>query len=263
MASGTRKTGEFCWFNMLTPHPAEAREFFGRLLGWTYAEIPGIGHRVQVGGRDVGGIFDLAGPNTPPGTPPLIGVMVKVDSAQAAVAKVNALGGKAKPAFDIMDQGRMAVCFDPNGAEFDVWEPKASPGTEVDSTLRGAPSWCETLTTDVARATAFYSGLFGWTPEVMETPGLNYTVFKQGTESVAGMLEISPQMGNIPPHWAVYFTVRNADETLRDALDLGAKICMTLKEAPGVGRFCGITSPQGVAFNVIEYTGSGRTGSMP
>jgi predicted enzyme related to lactoylglutathione lyase len=263
MPKGTRKTGEFCWFNMLTPQPAAARAFFGRLLGWTYAEIPGIGHRAQVGGRNVGGVFDLAGPNTPPGTPPCIGVMVKVESADAAAAKVKSLGGKAKPAFDIMDQGRMAECLDPNGAEFDVWEPKASHGTEVDSTLHGAPSWCEALTTDVALATTFYSNLFGWTPEVMRTTGLNYTVFKHGTESVAGMLEITPQMGNIPPHWAVYFTVKSADETVREALDLGAKICMTMKEAPGVGRFCGFTSPQGVPFNVIEYTGTGRAGSMP
>ena len=30
----------------------------------------------------------------------------------------------------------MAVCFDPNGAQFDVWEPKKSPGTDVDTSLQ-------------------------------------------------------------------------------------------------------------------------------
>ena len=140
MTTGIRSTGEFCWINMLTPQPAEAREFFGKLFDWTYAEIPGMGHSIQVGGRSVGGLFDLAGPNTPPGTPPHIGVMVKVDNADATGAKVTSLGGKALPAFDIMDQGRMAVCFDPNGAPFDVWEPKKSHGTDADSELHGAPS---------------------------------------------------------------------------------------------------------------------------
>src|SRR4029079_12308132 len=99
MATGTRKTGEFCWINMLTPQPAEARAFFSELLGWTYVEMPGMGHRVQVGGRDIGGLFDLAHPNTPKGTPPLIGVMVKVASADATCEKARELGGKAKPAF--------------------------------------------------------------------------------------------------------------------------------------------------------------------
>src|SRR5260221_6011133 len=124
MTERTRKAGDFCWINRLTPRSAEAREFFGKLLGWTYGEIPGMGHVVKVQGHDVGGLFDIDSPQTPPGTPPLIGVMVKVESADATAAKVTALGGKSMPAFDIMDAGRMAVCHDPNGAQFDLWESK-------------------------------------------------------------------------------------------------------------------------------------------
>jgi predicted enzyme related to lactoylglutathione lyase len=253
MTTGTRQPGEFCWINILTPLPTEAREFFGKLLGWTYAELPGMGHIVKVGGRDIGGLFDLVGPNTPKGTPPLIGVMVKVQSAEATCKTVTSLGGKTKPAFDIMDQGRMAACTDPNGAEFDLWEPKKGLGTDVDSNHHGAPSWFETLTTDVDGATRFYSWLFGWTPEVMPMPNGNYTIFKHGTEYVAGMLRITPEMGKMPPQWATYFTVNDADETAREAAKLGAKLCMTMKDVPGVGRFCGITSPQGVTFYVIQY----------
>jgi uncharacterized protein len=253
MTTGTRGAGDFCWINMLTPRPAEAREFFGALLGWTYAEIPGMGHSVQVGGRGVGGLFDLEGPNTPPGTPPLIGVMVKVDNANATTARVTSLGGQAKPAFDIMDSGRMAVCFDPNGAEFDVWEPRRSQGTDADSSHHGAPSWFEVITTDVDRAATFYAKLFGWTPEAMPIPGMTYTTYKLGEASVAGMMPITPAMGSVRPHWGTYFTVTNVDETARQAVSLGAKICVPLRDVPGVGRFCGITSPQGVTFYAITY----------
>jgi len=254
MTIGLRKTGEFCWINMMTPRPAEARSFFGQLLGWTYFEMPGIGHGMQVGGRDFGGLFDLEGPNTPPGLPPHIGVMVKVDSADATCAKVTALGGTVKTAFDIVDNLRMAVCFDPNGANFDVWEPRKKHGTTVDSTLHGAPSWFEAMTTDVDRAAKFYAELFGWTPQVMPMPGANYTTFKLGTMDVAGMMQITPQMGELQPHWGTYFTVRDADEAAREAVKLGGKLCMTMKDVPGVGRFCGITSPQGVTFRVVQYT---------
>jgi uncharacterized protein len=253
MSKGIRRAGEFCWFNMLTPAPAEAREFYSRLLGWTYVELPGMGHIVQVGGRDVGGLWDLAGPNTPPGTPAHIGVMMRVESADATASKVTSLGGKAMPAFDVMDKGRMAVCFDPNGAEFDVWEPKASAGTDVDSTLAGAPSWIETMTTDAKRATPFYSALFGWTSEVMNTTGLAYTIFKLDSEPVAGMLQITPEMGNVPSHWMTYFTVTDVEKSAKEAVAMGGKFCMTMKEAPGVGRFCALASPQGVAFYLIQY----------
>jgi len=254
MATGTRKTGEFCWINMLTPQPDRARAFFGHLLGWSYFEMPGLGHGMRVGGRDVGGLFDIDGPNTPPGLTPLIGVMVKVDNVDAVCAKIRSLGGTAKPAFDILEQGRMAVCTDPNGAQFDVWEPKKMHGTDVDSALHGAPCWFETLTNDVDRATEFYSGLFDWTPDVMWMPGYHYTTFKLGDAYVAGLMRITPEMGTMRPHWGTYFTVKDVDETARGAVGLGARLCVPARDIPGVGRFCGITSPQGVTFYAIKYS---------
>jgi uncharacterized protein len=249
----TRTPGEFCWINILTPRPVEAREFFGRLLGWTYFEIPGVGHGMKVGGHEIGGLFDLDGPNTPKGVPPCIGVMVKVDSVDAACEKVKSLGGSVKMAFDIQDNLRMAVCFDPNGANFDLWESKKGHGTDVDSHQHGAPSWFETLTSDIDRATPFYASLFGWTPEVMKMPGYEYVVFKLDNIPVAGMMAISPEMGQLSPHWGVYFTANNADETARLAVELGANLCVPVRDIPNVGRFAGITSPQGVTFYVIKY----------
>lgn len=254
MAKGNRKPGEFCWINMLTPEPDAAREFFGKLLRWEYDEMPGMGHLIKVGGRPVGGLFDLASPQTPPGTPPVIGAMVKVESADATAEKVVALGGKAMPPFDISEQGRMAVCFDPNGAEFDIWEPKKSQGTDVDSGLHGAPSWFETITSDTARGAQFYSDLFGWTREENAMPEFTYTSFKIEGEYVAGMMPMLPVMGQIPSHWGVYFTVEDADETARLAAELGGTQCIPPQDIPGVGRFCGISSPQGVMFYVIRYS---------
>jgi predicted enzyme related to lactoylglutathione lyase len=253
MTTGVRKPGEFCWINMLTPQPADARAFFAALFGWTYVEMPGMGHLMQSGGRDIGGIFDLASPQTPPGTPPHIGVMVKVESADATVEKVKALGGKALDPFDVMTFGRMAVCFDPNGAPFDVWEPKSGAGTDADTQHPGTPSWFESMTTDVARASAFYTALFGWTAEAMTFPDFVYTTFKLGDAYVAGMMAITPQMGAMPPHWGTYFTVADADATARQAVELGATICVPAQDVPGVGRFVGITSPQGVTFYAMQY----------
>lgn len=253
MTTGTRKPGEICWINMLTPQPAQAREFFGKLLGWTYVEIPGMGHKAQVGGHEIAGVFDLEGPNAAPGTTPHIGVLLKVESADATCEKVSSLGGTAKPAFDIMDQGRIAACTDPTGAGFVVWEPNTFLGTDVDSSHHGAPSRFEAMTTDVERAAAFYAGLFGWTPEIIATAAFEYATFKHGTETIAGMLQITPRMGDVLPHWRTYFTVKDADRAAREALELGATIDMTMKDVPGTGRFCGITSPQGVPFCVIQH----------
>jgi uncharacterized protein len=251
MATGIRKSGEFCWINILTPQPSDAMDFFAKVLGWTCYEMPPFGHGMRVGGRDIGGLFDLNGPNCPPGLQPVIGVMVKVDNAEVACEKIRSLGGKAEPAFDIADHGRMAVCHDPNGGGFDIWEPRTMPGTDADSSLPGAPSWSECLTTDIPRATAFYTELFGWTAEVKHMPGMDYTVFRHGGADIAGMMPV-PYPG-VAPHWGTYFTVNDADEAARVAEGLGGKLFVPPMDIPNIGRFCGILSPQGVRFFAIQY----------
>lgn len=253
MAVGIRKPGEFCWINILSPEPAKACDFFAKVLGWTYFDMSGMGYGIKVKGKDIGGLFDLAGPNTPPGTPPVIGVMVRVESADKTVEKIKTLGGSAKPAFDIMESGRMAVCFDPNGAQFDIWESKKAAMTEADTAWHGVPSWSETITSDVEKAKKFYTALFGWTAEGTPMPGFDYTVFSLGQDKVAGMMPIQPEMGKIPPHWGTYFTVDNVDESVKVAKAAGATIHIEPMDIPQVGRFAMIVSPQGVSFYVITY----------
>ncbi len=254
MTTGIRKPGEFCWINMITPDLAASRDFFGKLLGWTFFEMPGMGFGVKVGASNIGGMFDQHAPSTPPGTPAFIGTMVKVENADATAEKVKALGGTARPAFDIGDAGRMAVCHDPNGAEFDIWEAKKMLGTDVDSTKHGAPSWSETITSDGPRAATFYSALFGWKADAMTGLAWEYTVFTRGAERVAGLMQRRPDMGQMPSHWATHFTVDDVDAAARDGAKLGGKLFMPLRDIPGVGRFCGISSPQGVDFYTIQYS---------
>jgi predicted enzyme related to lactoylglutathione lyase len=253
MTTGLRRIGDFCWINMLTAQPDAACAFFTEVLGWSYGEIPGMGYSIKVQGQDIGGLFDLEGPGTPPGTPPMIGVMVKVESADATAARVRELGGTALDPFDVGPAGRMAVCHDPNGAQFDVWQPNQSAGTSVDTSLHGAPSWFETLTSDVARGTAFYTALFGWTVDPLPMSGFVYQEFKLEGTPIAGMMQITPEMGDAKPLWAPYFTVTNADEAAKQAVAAGGSICIPVQDIPNVGRFCGIQSPQKVMFHVIEY----------
>lgn len=248
-----RDPGEFCWINIITSDPADARTFFSSLLGWTYKPIPGMGHLIQVGGRDVGGIFDLAGPQTPPGTMPGIGVMVRVLGADATAARATSLGGRAGAAFDIGPNGRMAECYDTAGANFDLWQPRQGGGTDVDASLVGAPSWFELLTPEMATARPFYESLFGWTAESMPGQSMPYTRFKLGDRSVAGMMELTDEMQGVPPCWVTYFTVSDAEATAREAVRLGGTVYLAAQDAPGVGRFCGIRSPQGVHFLVMQY----------
>ncbi len=253
MTTRIRAAGEFCWINIITRDPSAAREFFTAVFDWGYVEMPGLGHRIQVDGHDIGGLWDLEGPQVPAGTAPGIGVMVKADDADAIVARTVELGGRSKPAFDVFDQGRMAECVDPTGARIDIWQPKAGPGTDADPRRHGSPSWFEVMTTDPSRAATFYQGLFGWDGQAMAMPTGTYTMFSLDGAPVAGMMEITPEMGEIPPHWGTYFTVADADAAAETAAANGATIFIPPRDVPAMGRFAGVISPHGVRFYVFAY----------
>lgn len=255
MTTGIRPTHDFCWINLMSPDGEKARGFFASLLGWTYGEMPGVpgGQLILVGGLTAGAFMDLDVVKMPPGTPPVIGVMVRVDDADATVKKARSLGGQAEDAFDVMENGRMAMLHDPNGARIAVWQPKKQSTADCDSHANGAPTWFETLTTDPARAATFYSSLFAWKAEEQALPGMSYTVFKLGDRPIAGAMGRMPHMGEVPPHWGTYFAVDDVDGTAARGGALGGKLCIPPQDIPGVGRFALLLSPQGVSFHLRQY----------
>lgn len=249
-----RKANEFCWINMLTPDPAAAKEFFSAVLGWSYREMPGMGWVIQAGGDDMGGLFDLNGPNTPPGARAVIGVMVKTDNADASADRVRALGGKAQPPMDIGPNGRMVVVHDPSGANIDLWQAKMERPS-VDPHAHGSMSWFENSTLDAAQGREFYTKLFGWTSETMPMPEFEYTVFSYNGVPIAGMHPMTPEMksGGMKPQWATYFTVNDVDAAFATGMERGAREMIAPMDIPNIGRMAAMTSPQGVNFYVITY----------
>jgi len=70
----------------------------------------------------------------------------------------------------------------------------------------GTFCWNELLVADTGKAAGFYTKLFGWKAEAMPG-GMNYTLFKQGEKSVAGLMaKPHPQA---PPHWLAYVMVES------------------------------------------------------
>ena len=70
--------------------------------------------------------------------------------------------------------------------------------------------------------------------------------------AAAGMLAITPQWGPVPPHWAVYFAVKDCDAAVSKAKQSGAEVRMPPTDIPEVGRFSALMDPQGAAFNLIQ-----------
>jgi predicted enzyme related to lactoylglutathione lyase len=253
------KIGQFCWFELATTDQAAAKGFYGGLFGWTANDLPmGPGEfytMLQLRGRDVGACYTLRKDQREQGVPPHWMTYIAVASADDAAVKAAALGGKViAPAFDVFDVGRMAVIQDPTGAMFCVWQAKKHSGVGVYAEPN-AFCWSELMTHDMAAATKFYTGLFGWSAYVTTNPaGFSYTHWRMDGVDFGGMMALKPEWGPAPPHWMDYVSVTNCDETVAKATSLGGKICYPPMSIPDVGRFAGLQDPQGAVLSVIQLT---------
>jgi hypothetical protein len=99
----------------------------------------------------------------------------------------------------------------------------------------------ELMTSDVAKAKEFYTGLFEW--QLEEIPGIEYTLIKVGEGTGGGMMKtVQPDS---PSYWMAYVLVDDVAVATGKALTLGATICKEVTEIPGYGWFSVITDPTG------------------
>lgn len=120
--------------------------------------------------------------------------------------------------------------------------------TKVEKYEPGMFCWIELATNDAAAAKTFYTSLFGWTANDMPIPDGVYTMFQKSGGDLGAMY----QSKDIPPNWASYIAVANADDAAKKAAGLGANIVAPPFDVMDVGRMAVVTDPQGAAFCLWE-----------
>jgi predicted enzyme related to lactoylglutathione lyase len=243
------------WVDLGTSDPSGAREFYSALFGWDIQVNPdpqygGYG-RAVLDGKDVAGI----GPAMSPQQPTAWSVYIGTDDAEALSKKVVAAGGQVlMPAFDVGDQGRMAVFADPGGAAISAWQPTTMGGFGTQGA--NAFSWAELNARGVTGSLGFYHDVFGWALKSSDSPDFPYTEFQVDGRSIAGATEMSAMApAEMPNYWLVYFGVDDVDAATSKAVDAGGKQMLAPMDFPG-GRFSLVADPQGAIFGLMRLTGA-------
>jgi len=237
------------WVDLGSTDVPGASGFYGSLFGWTVDDLgPEAGGYgiFRKNGRQVAGV----GPATDPSRGTSWATYFATDDADDVASKVQANGGQVVMApMDVMDQGRMAVCTDPTGVFFAVWQAGKHLGAELVNEP-GSLTWNELTTTDMAAAKAFYPAVLGVTiRDVSMGEGMTYTLFEVDDRAVAGGMQVDP--AGMPTQWSVYFAVDDCDAVHAKAVELGATPVMGPEDAPP-GRFAILTDPQGGIFSIIR-----------
>ena len=126
---------------------------------------------------------------------------------------------------------------------------------DVTSHTPGTFSWPELATLDQKAGATFYRDLFGWKVNDQPMgPGETYTMFELRGKPVAAAytMRAEEKQSGAPPHWNNYVTVKSADEAVKKAQSLGAKVFAPPFDVMDVGRMAVLQDPTGAVFQVWE-----------
>ena len=254
----TYPPGVTCWIDTEQPDPAAARQFYSALFGWQFR---GADYLVAtLDGREVAAIGH--GPAT-------WHTYVAVGDADATAGAVQDAGGSVTDAPRDRGQGaRVAVCRDPAGAEFRLWQALDRPGAQV-ANAPGAWNFSDLHTPDLDAAMRFYRPVFGWVAAaldqgagvMLQVPGygdhlaatIDPDIHQRQASAPAGFADV---FGGVvigePASWQVIFTVADRDASAALAERHGATI---VTSTDGLWtRQALIRDPQGAEFTVSQFT---------
>ena len=266
-----------CWIDSSQPDPAAGAAFYRDLFGWDVENVmPEASGGAYFIGRLHGGDVAAIG-SQPEGAvgPATWNTYIWVENADETAEQVRGAGGSILSApFDVMDAGRMAVCADPEGAAFCIWEGNRHRGAQVVNEP-GALNFNGLNTRDVEGAKAFYGAVFGW--ETLDLgggalawtlpgygdhleerdPGIRDRVTELGgpkgfEDVVASLNPIGADQDEVRAHWSVTFGTNDADATAAKAAELGGTVIVPPLNAPWV-RMTVIADPQGATFIASQF----------
>jgi uncharacterized protein len=104
-------------------------------------------------------------------------------------------------------------------------------------------TWHELMATDVPRAQAFYSALFGW--------DCSDGAIRVGQRTIGAIMPFAGAPG-FGTHWVPYVAVGDLDGLCREVGACGGTVCFGPVAHPGGGRFAFVTDPQRGFFSARE-----------
>lgn len=252
--------GTFCWVELATPDAEASKKFYSELLGLTWNDMPMsetmVYTMLQKDDRFVGAMFQIHEQMLAQGMHPHWVCYISTDDVEAATNRVRNAGGNViNEPFDVFTAGRMSVVADPTGATFGIWQA----GEHIGAGLihePGSLGWNELYTTDTEAANTFYASVFGWDRSTHQVgpEAEDYHEFKLGDVNVAGMIQIKPHWGEVPPNWGSYFCVEDIEASFQKAQELGAHVVVPVMQEANV-RFCYMHDPQEVYFGLVQVLG--------
>lgn len=245
------------WVDLMTSDQDAAIAFYGAAFGWeAMISGPEMGNYAMCmkGGHAVAGIGGL--PEGSP-MPTMWTTYISVEDADVIAQRAAEAGGQIiAPVLAVAGEGsfpgRMAVIADPSGGVFGIWEAHDHKGSGL-ANEPGSFAWNELLSRDPASARAFFTAVFDYDWEVMDTnTEMEYLGAKVDGRAIAGLMPMPGDVpAEVPSYWNLYFAVEDTDETVIRAVAAGGTALVPAFDSP-FGRMAVLADPQGANFSIVQ-----------
>ncbi len=235
--------GRFLWNELVTTDVDGGATFYGELFGWRRNDITmgnGMGYTLLDNGQ-----FQEAGINAHMQAPAHWLPYLSTEDVDATLAKIEAHGGKVLHRGN-GDQMEIAVFADDQGAvaalvkgeERPVLDRRPEPGEFC---------WYSLSTTDLDKAKAFYTAVFGWDAQDMDMGGgTTASTFFWNGQPVADIQTGQPG----PNHWGSCICVDAIDSALEKAVGLGAETLAGPFPIGEMGTLAVVKDPTGAVVSL-------------
>ncbi|MET9830443.1 VOC family protein [Streptomyces sp. NPDC006385] len=244
--------GTPCRVSLMVHGLAATEEFYGALFGWEFEPGPrqlGPYVRALLNGREVAGIGQLPPDRHLPiaWTPYLAS-----NDADLTAETVRLCGGTVGVGpLDAAEAGRLAICSDPSGAVFGIWQAAAHHGTAITG-VPGTPAWNELLTFETVNVAKFYQSVFAYEEEPEVCADSDHVTLRIDGRPVADIHGVGNALPrDRGPHWMTYFDVADTDETLARIVELGGHVLRPAEDSAH-GRVATVSDPEGARFSLIQ-----------
>lgn len=260
--------GSFIWYELMTPDPDAAAAFYGPVIGWTVSahsdpEAAGVDYRMieRGDGGMAGGVLKLTPDMTAGGARPCWLPYFYVADVDAALAAIEADGGKVHmPATDLA-VGRIAMVLDPQGVPIYLMTPTPpadQPDAASDVFSETEPQharWNELASPDQPASFAFYGKHFGFTFEdKMPMGDMGDYVFIGHHGKTLGAI-MRQQDARQPAAWLTYFGVPSIAAAKQAIEAHHGQVLMGPMEVPGEEWIVVGLDPQGATFGLVGPKG--------
>ncbi|MFJ7960108.1 VOC family protein [Streptomyces sp. NPDC096319] len=247
-----RSPGTPCWVSLMVHGLDATQEFYHELFGWEFVPGPqqlGPYVRALLGGEEVAGIGQL-----PPDRHLRIAwtPYLAAEDADETAENIRCCGGTvAVGPLDAGEAGRLAICSDPTGAVFGVWQAEAHHGTVI-AGPPGTPVWNELITYETSSTGKFYRAVFGYEVEPVVSADHDYATLHVAGAAVASLHGVGNALPrDRGPHWMTYFEVADPDAAARLVLELGGRVLRPPREGTA-GRLALVADPEGAVFTLVR-----------